>query len=156
MTAKLEFRRATQNDPIPWAFLLDADGPREVVETYLARSELWLAEHDDKLVAQMVLLETRPGVLEILNMAVLPQLRSQGIGTMLLTKAQTLAKSRGLERLEVGTGNNCCRQPAFYQRFGFRIFGVDRDFFVRRWASVSRLDGVPLLDLVRMEIVFDA
>ncbi len=156
MTTQVKIRRATDKDPIPWDLLLDADGPQEIVSSYLERSELWLAELDGQLVGEMVLLETRPDVLEILNMAVRPSLQSEGIGTKLLRKARSLAKSREMERLEVGTGNNCFRQLAFYQRFGFRIIGVDTDFFVRRRKKISKLQGVPLLDLVRMEIVFDA
>jgi len=150
----LGIRRATESDSLPWALLLDADGPRKVIESYIARSELWLAEQDGKVIGEMVLLETRPRVLEILNIAVKPSLRSRGIGTKLLRKARTLAKSRGAERLEVGTGNNCFRQLAFYQRFGFRIVGVDTGFFRRRWKKGTKSDGIALLDLVRMEIKF--
>ncbi|REN20672.1 GNAT family N-acetyltransferase, partial [Mycobacterium tuberculosis] len=86
----------------------------------------------------MVLLETRVGTWEIMNIGVSDELRGRGVGTALLRKASALAAERGANRLEVGTGNSSLRELAFYQRFGFRIVGVDTDFFVRR-ANGGRL-----------------
>jgi ribosomal protein S18 acetylase RimI-like enzyme len=153
---KLKIRRAKESDEVPWQLLLSADGPRAVIKQYLSRAQLWLVELDGQVVGEMVLLETRPGVIEILNIAVTDELQSTGIGTRLLRKARAVALDRNAGRLEVGTGNNCFRQLAFYQRFGFRIVGVETDFFLKRWKKVWKQNGVPLLDLVRMEVALDA
>ena len=148
-----KMRGATPDDPTPWALLLAADGPRAEIRKYLSRGELWLAEAAGQVVGQMVLLETRVGTWEIMNIAVSDELRGHGVGTALLRKAKAVAIERGAHLLEVGTGNSSLRELAFYQRFGFRIVGVDVDYFVRRWGKATKQNGIPLRDLVRMEMV---
>lgn len=149
-----KMRRATPDDPTPWALLLAADGPRAEIRKYLSRGELWLAEAAGKVVGQMVLLETRVGTWEIMNIAVSDDLRGHGVGTVLLRKAKAVAIERGAHLLEVGTGNSSLRELAFYQRFGFRITGVDTDFFVRRAGGgrLQKQNGIVLRDMVRMRI----
>ena len=151
---KTSIRKARPDELPPWGLLLSADGPKPEIEKYLRRGELWLAACDGATVGAMVLMETRVDVWEIMNLAVLPEAQRKGVGTRLLKKARTVARQRGAHRLEVGTGSGGVGQLAFYQRFGFRIVGVDTDFFVRRWHKVWLQNGIPLRDMVRMEIVF--
>ena len=152
---KTTIRRAKPDETLPWGLLLGADGPKPEIEKYLARGELWLAECGGDIVGEMVLMETRVDVWEVMNLAVSRNVQRRGIGTSLLKRARTLARQRGAHRLEVGTGNSGVGQLAFYQRFGFRIVGIDTNFFVRRWHKVWKQNGVPLRDMVRMEIAFD-
>ncbi|WCN36270.1 hypothetical protein [Aneurinibacillus uraniidurans] len=37
------------------------------------------------------------------------------------------------ETVEIGTGNSSIGQLALYQKCGFRIIGVDRDFFIKHY-----------------------
>jgi len=143
--------RATGKEDVPWNLLLDADASKEAVGSYLTRGELWLAKLNGKVIGEMVLLLTRPRTLEIMNIAVTSRMRGKGVGTLLLQKAAARAKALGAGKLVVGTGNNSFPQLAFYQRFGFRIVGIRRDFFVKRYAKVYRRDGVALMDMIRME-----
>lgn len=151
----LEIRKAISGDAIPWRLLLSADGQRHEVQKYLDRGELWLAELNGKVVGEVVLMETRADVWEVMNIAVDPKLRRKGVGTALLRKARGVAKRRGAHRLEVGTDNGGFHRLAFYQRFGFRIVGVDLDFFVRRYHKVFKKDGIALRDMLRMVIEFE-
>jgi GNAT superfamily N-acetyltransferase len=146
----MKIRKANPGEPIPWTLLLDADGPKAEIRKYLSRGELWLAQEDARIVGSMVLLQTRAGAWEIMNLAVCTDLQRTGIGTQLLRKAKALAKQRGAPRLEVGTGNSSIGPLAFYQRFGFRIIGVDVDFFTRRWSRVRRENGIELRDMIRL------
>ncbi len=138
---KTTIRKAKTDETPPWSLLLSADGPKPEIEKYLARGELWLAVCGDEW--------------EIMNLAVLQSVQRKGIGTRLLNKARTLARQQGAHRLEVGTGNGGAGQLVFYQRFGFRIVGVDVNFFVKRWHKVWKQNGIPLRDMVRMDIAFD-
>ncbi|WP_390344727.1 GNAT family N-acetyltransferase [Variovorax boronicumulans] len=149
----LTMRRAAPADAVPWPLLFDADGPRPEIEKYLLRGEQWLAEQASEVVGQMVLMATRVDTWEIMNIAVAEAHKGQGIGTAMLKKAKALARQRDAHRVEVGTGNSSLRELAFYQRFGFRIVGVDVDYFVRRWGKATKQNGIPLRDLVRMEMV---
>lgn len=149
---KIKIHRATVKSPIPWQLLLDADPSKAEIRKYLRRGELWLAITSQGVVGVMVLMQTRADILEIMNIAVDPQFQSHGIGTQLLKFSKSRAKQLKMKKLHVGTGNSSIGQLIFYQRFGFRIFGVDRDFYVPRYGKVYRNKGVRLLDMVRMEL----
>ncbi len=148
----MKIRRWDQEEQLPWNLLLDADPSRREVRKYISRGELWLLEDDRRVLGAMVLMQTRVDVLEIMNIATDASKRSKGLGAALLTKARQRAKQLKLRTLHVGTGNNSFRQLEFYQRFGFRICGVDRDFFVGRYSRPYEHKGVVLRDMVRMEM----
>ena len=151
----MKIRKADRGDPVPWNLLLDADGPRAEIRKYLPRGEMWLAQEGPRVVGAMILMETRAHVWEIMNLAVVADMQRQGVGTRLLRKARTLARQRRAHRLEVGTGNSSLGPLAFYQRFGFRISSIAFDFFTFRWKRIHRENGIPLRDMVRLEISFE-
>lgn len=148
----MKIRRLKEREPLPWKLLLDADPSKKEIRKYVARGEVWVAELNGVIVGAMALMQTRADVLEIMNIATDPARRSQGLGTALLNAAKKRAKALKAKWLHVGTGNNSFRQLQFYQRFGFRICGVDRDFFVGRYSRTYERGGVVLLDMVRMEL----
>ncbi len=148
----MKIRRWNEAEPIPWKLLLDADPSRKEIRKYLSRGELWVIEEGGKTVGAMALMQTRVDVLEIMNIATDPSLRSQGLGTALLTAATKRAKQLKAKWLHVGTGNNSFRQLQFYQRFGFRLCSIDRNFFVGRYSKTYQRGGVVLIDMVRMEL----
>ncbi len=150
----VKIRKAGPYDDVPWKLLLSADGQRHEVQKYLDRGELWVAEIGGKIVGEVVLMETRSDVWEVMNIAVAPKFRRKGVGTALLRKSRSVTQRRGAYRLEVGTDNGGFDRLAFYQRFGFRIVDVDIDFFVRRYHKVFKKDGIPLRDMLRMVIEF--
>lgn len=149
---RITIRQATPVDVVPWDLLLDADSSKRAVSNCLKHGGLWLAERKGKVVAEMLIMRVRPRTFEIMNIAVRPSIRSQGIGTKLLRKAKARASELGASRLEVGTGNNSFPQLVFYQRFGFRLYGIRRDFFAKRYKKTYRRDGVDLIDMIRMEL----
>lgn len=46
----------------------------------------------------------------------------------MLSHAIQIAKEMNIKTVEIGTGNSSVSQLALYQKYGFRIVGVDRDF----------------------------
>ncbi len=63
------------------------------------------------------------------NIAVLPEYRGRGYGSALLAHALAEAARVGAERatLEVRRSNDAARR--LYERFGFRVAGVRRDYY---------------------------
>lgn len=147
---KIRQRRASEK--LPWKLLFEADPSKKEVQAYCERGETWFVEEKGIPVGVMVLMQTRVGVLEIMNIGFLPEFRGRGLGTLLLRKALKRARALRAKKLEVGTGNNSFRQLQFYQRFGFRIVGVDKDFFVGRYPKLYQNGGVVLRDMIRMEL----
>ncbi len=52
--------------------------------------------------------------------------------------------------LEVGTGNSSLEESAFYQKAGFRIVGMDRNFVVRDYEEEIIENGNRCDDMVRL------
>lgn len=72
------------------------------------------------------------------------------IGKQLVLHAIQTAKTRGYRTIEIGTGNSGIGQLALYQKCGFRIVGVDIDFFIRHYSEVIYENGIQCRDMVRL------
>lgn len=66
----------------------------------------------------------------IFNLAVHPDFRRQGVGTALMEEALNELKEKGCGffYLEVRSSNSGAKK--FYERFGFRVIGVRRKYYV--------------------------
>jgi GNAT superfamily N-acetyltransferase len=66
---------------------------------------------------------------EILELAVAPGWQGQGIGKQIVEWLIAEAQRRGKQQLVVGTGNSSIGNIVFYQRCGFRMDHVRKDYF---------------------------
>lgn len=66
---------------------------------------------------------------EIVYIAVAAEQRGRGYGKRIIAALQVELSTRGGQSLLVGTANSSLENIAFYQKCGFRIFGVRRDYF---------------------------
>ncbi len=57
----------------------------------------------------------------------------------------------GARRLEVGTGT-FGYQLAWYQREGFRVFAVERDFFLVNYEEPIYENNIQLKDMLRLAV----
>ncbi len=89
-----------------------------------------------------------------MSIAVHPDHQKSGIGATLLKWIIDFYGRAGASRLEVGTGT-FGYQLAFYQRQGFRVTGIDRDFFVENYDEPIFEDGIRLVDMLRLTIRYD-
>ena len=144
--------RALQANEYPWELLLDADPSRELVDAYLSAGECVGAFYDQRLVGEYVAAPHSADTLELMNIAVSPHARGGGVGKQLVAECLKRGRDQGFTTLEVGTGNSSIDQLAFYQKCGFRIVGVDRDFFVRNYPEPIVENGIPCRDMVRLAI----
>lgn len=84
---------------------------------------------------------------ELIYLAVAPELRGQGVGKQIISylKAE-LIRRQGAAML-VGTANAALDNIAFYQKCGFRMFEIRRDFFDYIQPPVYE-NGIRLLDML--------
>ncbi|MGG1518052.1 GNAT family N-acetyltransferase [Paenibacillus oryzisoli] len=143
-------RPKRRDEPHPVPLLLSADPSLAMVEAYLARGECYVAELEGRVIGVYVLVPTRPGTAEIMNIAVAEELQGQGIGKQLVRHAVETARERGCAQLEIGTGNSSLSQLALYQKCGFRIVGVEPDFFVRHYPEAIYENGLWCRDMIRL------
>ncbi len=123
-----------------------------MVRSYLGRAEVFVAEEGEGVLGEYVLLPTRAATAEIVNVAVRAQAQGRGVGRALVEHAIATARDAGYRTLEIGTGNAGIGQLALYQRCGFRIVGVDPDFFGRHYPEPIEENGIPCRDMVRLRL----
>jgi len=146
----MKIRKMELGEEIPLDLLLSADPSQSIIENYIFRGECYLAVKEEQIVGVYVLLPTRPKTSEIVNLAVAQEQQGRGIGTRLILDAMEKAKDKGYKIIEIGTGNSSLRQLALYQRCGFRITGVDRDFFSKHYPDEIVENGIKCLDMIRL------
>lgn len=151
----MKIRKLLQHEAPPFELLLLADPSREQVEQYIANGECRVAEEEGEIVGVYVLVKLGITTMEIINIAVDERIHGRGIGKKLMSDAIQTAKVLGCKFLEVGTGNSSIGQLAFYQKSGFRIDGVIKDFFVDHYEEEIMENGIQCRDMIRlsMEIV---
>ncbi|UOE92480.1 GNAT family N-acetyltransferase [Alkalihalobacillus sp. LMS39] len=146
----MEIRKLNKSEKLPLKLLLLADPSREIVEEYINRGECFIAEIEQQIIGVYVLLPTRPETVELVNVAVTEEQQGRGIGKQLVINAIKVAKTKGYKTIEIGTGNSSIDQLALYQKCGFRIVGVDMDFFVRHYPERIFENGIQCRDMVRL------
>lgn len=146
----MDIRKLTKGEKLPMEFLLLADPSKEIIEEYVNRGECYVAEREQQIVGVYVLLPTRPETVELVNVAVVEEQHGRGIGKQLVMDAIKVAKTNSYKTIEIGTGNSGIGQLALYQKCGFRIIGVDMDFFVRHYPEEIFENGIQCRDMVRL------
>lgn len=133
----------------PMALLLLADPSEEKLRAYLPQSRCFLASIHGHVVGACVVQPLGQGAHELMSIAVHPGHQKSGYGTALLKWVIDFFRRSGASQLEVGTGS-FGYQLTFYQRQGFRVTGIDRDFFTTNYNEPIFEDGIQLFDMLRL------
>lgn len=121
------------------------------LDGYIQAGRVLAAHQDGRLVGHLQLVPTQDdGVVELKNMAVVPDLRGTGIGSALVANAFAQSRTEGGGRVVVATAAADIGNLRFYQRCGFRFDSVERDAFRPEsgYPDAVLIDGIPLLDRV--------
>lgn len=149
----MNIRQLRDGEGLPYELLLLADPEREAIDAYADRSVCMLAEdRDGEIFGAYMLIATRPKTAELMNIAVREDKQGKGLGKLLLEHAIAFSMDHGYKLLEVGTGNSSLGQLGFYQKYGFRLVGVEVDYFVKNYAEPIIEDGIPCRDMIRLRL----
>ncbi|NRR03007.1 GNAT family N-acetyltransferase [Brevibacillus sp. RS1.1] len=146
----MEFRKLAAQEQPPMDLLFLADPSVRLVKDYLQRGQCYVAVLEESIVGVYVLIPTRPDTIELVNVAVDEAHHGKGIGKKLVLHSIEVAKSLGYKTIEVGTGNSSVDQLALYQKCGFRMSWIDRDFFLRHYEEEIYENGIQVVDMVRL------
>lgn len=142
------------NSEIPTDLLLLSDPSEEVISEYIHQSIKFVARLDTEIIGALLLLKTRPGTMEIMNISVYEEYQNKGIGKQLIYEAIAYAKENKMRALEIGTGNPGLIQMMLYQKCGFRIVGVEFDYFRKNHSEKIYENGIECRDMIRMRMEF--
>lgn len=135
----------------PLDLLLLADPSETKIRQYLPQSRCFVISDDKAVCGVCAVQELEAGVYELMSIAVDEARQQSGAGTALLRWLIDALRQSGATRLEVGTGTFGF-QLAFYQRQGFRVSAIDRDFFLRNYEAPIYENGIQHLDMLRLSL----
>lgn len=148
-----------------WDLLLLADESEPAVRSYYQQGDLFSYEEEPSVVSRqpsgtggvlgiVLVVPHGEGVAEFKAVAVTPERHGQGIGQRMLAAVLAEVRRRGVARVIVGTANSGIGQLAFYQKAGFRLSHIERDFFSpeRGYPADLQENGIPLRDMVWMDL----
>ncbi|OLQ70082.1 GNAT family N-acetyltransferase [Photobacterium proteolyticum] len=149
----LSFRQIEPQNA-PMHLLLEADPSEAKVTKYLKSARCYVAVSDEEVAGVCVLnaLDDRnkdDKTIELFNIAVSPDRQGQGVGKALLQFVIKAEKRRGISCIELGTGT-FGYQLAFYQRLGFRVDSVVKNFFLDNYDEPIYEMGIQHKDMLRL------
>ena len=94
------------------------------------------------------------GTVELRAVAVDQTRHNQGLGRQMLARVLEDLRARGTQRVIVGTSNAGIGQIAFYQKAGFRLWRIERDYFTREkgYDPDEREHGLPHRDMIWFDL----
>jgi GNAT superfamily N-acetyltransferase len=110
--------------------LLQAEGSEGALRWSLAKLSdvVYRAELGGQLVGAATM-QWRDDPCELVDLAIAPERHGQGLGKKLVAWLVEEARRRGKRQLLVGTANASIGNIAFYQKCGFRMDHIRKDYF---------------------------
>lgn len=131
-----------------------ADDSETAVRGYYQAGDLYaFGDETGRPMAMALAIPQDDGSVELKAVAVEERRHGQGLGKRLLAAVLADLRTRGVRRVVVGTGNAGVGVIAFYQKAGFRLLRIERDYFssARGYPDGLEEDGIPLRDMVWMD-----
>jgi ribosomal protein S18 acetylase RimI-like enzyme len=128
-----------------------ADPSQEQIDTYLNKSTIYGAYNkSEELIGVYVLYPINSENVEIKNIAVKEDFQRSGVGTVLLRDAINRAKTLGFRKINIGTANSSIHQLYLYQKEGFEIDYVIKNFFVDNYNESIIENGIQAKDMIML------
>lgn len=125
--------------------LLLADEQENMIDRYLERGTMYVLT-DGGVKAECIVTDEGGGILEIKNIAVLPEAQGKGYGKALIDFL-VLTYAGSYDLLQVGTGDSPLTVP-FYETCGFTRSHRVPNFFTDHYDHPICEAGVQLVDMV--------
>ncbi|NMM47679.1 GNAT family N-acetyltransferase [Flammeovirgaceae bacterium KN852] len=131
--------------------LLTADPSIELINSYLKPGSCHIAQLNSEIVGVLVLNTINPETLEIKNIAVHESQQGKGIGNALLAYSEKISRESGYKKLVIGTGNSSFRQLNIYQKAGFEIDRIKKNYFTDNYEEPIFENGIQCKHLIILE-----
>lgn len=128
--------------------LLLADEQENMIDKYLGAGTMYVLD-DGGVKGEIIVCETDGGVLEIKNLAVVPEFQKMGYGRALIEFVCERYKD-SFKVVQVGTGDSPFTVP-FYQKCGFKKSHTVKNFFTENYDHPIIEGGIILKDMVYLQ-----
>lgn len=135
-------------------YLLMADESEEVVNTYINKGDMFAIYDGEVLVGISHFTFPNEQTVELKNIAIHPTHRGKGFGKIVIKEACSIYTKKGLYKMVVGTANSSIANIAFYQKAGFRMSEIKKDFFLNYPEPIFE-GGIRALDMIMFDRILN-
>lgn len=125
--------------------LLLADEQEDMISRYLDKGTMYVVD-DGGIKGECVVVDAGEGILEIKNIATVPEVHGQGYGRLLIEYLSDKYSGQ-YTALQVGTGDSPLT-VSFYEKCGFIRHHIIRNFFTDNYDHPIIEEGVQLKDMI--------
>ena len=147
----MEIIEITENKKKYLDLLLLADEQENMIDRYLDNGRMYILD-DNGVKSECVITGERNGVLEIKNIATVPEHQGKGYAKALIDFIVE-KYSEQYAVLQVGTGDSPLTIP-FYEKCGFALSHIIPNFFTDNYGHPIYECGVQLVDMVYLKRPF--
>ncbi|MCM0624931.1 GNAT family N-acetyltransferase [Lysinibacillus sp. OL1_EC] len=127
--------------------LLLADESEVAVRKYLDKGTLYKINCGELLVGVALVIPQTDTTIELKNIAIEAKYQGKGIGKEILRQLTEKCRKEGYQVVLVGTANSSIDNIAFYQKAGFRMEAIEKDFFSHYPEPIYE-NGIRALDMI--------
>lgn len=127
--------------------LMLADESEMVVREYFDKGTLFEIKCGELLVGVALVIAQSDTTIELKNIAIVPKYQGKGMGKEVLRQLTEICQKEGYQTVLVGTANSSIDNIAFYQKAGFRMEAIEKDFF-RHYPEPIYENGIRALDMI--------
>ncbi|MRG86005.1 GNAT family N-acetyltransferase [Salinibacillus xinjiangensis] len=148
---QIQLKFVEQSDRLQYFdYLLLADESELVVNKYINHGDMYSVYYKQEIVGAVLFTYHSQQVVELKNIALDPKYRGRGLGKVIINEAFKIYKRKGISKVIVGTANSSIGNLAFYQKVGFRMVEIKKDFF-KGYPEPIFENGIRALDMVMFE-----
>ena len=144
----MNIRRVETNKKQYLTLLLLADEQEDMIDRYINRGTMYVVD-DNGIKSECILTDEGNGILEIKNIATVPEYQKKGYAKALIDFIIKEYKGK-YTTLQVGTGDSPLTIP-FYERCGFARSHMVPNFFTDNYDHPIYEGGVQLVDMVYLK-----
>lgn len=138
----ISFKHLDKHEQIPYDLLLLADPSKDLIDSYLKQSEVFIAQQKNETIGVILVFPLTAETVEIKNIAVKSEFQGQGIGSYLIENVIRFCSFNKQKSILIGTANSSIGQLYLYQKFGFEITELKKDFFIENYAEAIYENGI--------------
>lgn len=144
----MEIIRIDKNKKKYLSLLLLADEQEYMIDRYLERGIMYVL-CDNGIKSECVVTDEKNGILEIKNIATVPEYQGKGYGKALINYISMKYKGK-YTVLQVGTGDSPLT-ISFYEKCGFVRTHIVKNFFTDNYDHPIYECGIQLIDMIYLQ-----